>query len=192
MKYANKLLLLLPILFLTGCFGTGMFEQPKYNPLAPSGLFADQRSARPIPAGAVVQGEVSAGNPVLTGKDANGNPVQEIPVKVTEDLLKLGQDKFNTYCAPCHGYQADGKGIIVQHGMPAPPSFNTEQFYQAPAGHFYDVITNGFGKMLSYGYRVKPDERWAIVAYIRALQLSQNANTGILSPDDLKKLESQP
>lgn len=192
MKVFHRLLLLLPIFLLTGCFGAGMYEQPRYNPLSPSGLFTDQRSARPIPAGAVPLGQVSVGNPVQSGKDADGNLVQELPIPVTTDLLKEGQERFNTYCAPCHGYTGDGKGVIVQHGMPSPPSFHSEEFYQAPAGRYFDAITNGFGKMLSYGYRVNPEERWAIIAYIRALQLSQNANTSSLNPDDLKKLESLP
>ncbi len=192
MKLFHKILLILPILLLTGCFGAGMYEQPRYNPLSPSDLFPDQRSARPIPAGAIPVGQAVAGNPELSGKDANGNPVQEIPLKVTLELLTQGQERFNTYCAPCHGYQGEGNGVVIQHGMPKPPSFLSTNLYQAPAGHYFDVITNGYGKMLSYGYRVKPDERWAIIAYIRALQLSQNANTSILSPDDLKKLESQP
>lgn len=188
-----KLGLLLPaMLTLAGCFGTGMYQQARYNPLAPSDFFSDGRSARPIPAGAIPQGTVSAGNPVLSGKDANGNPMQEIPVPVTMDLLKEGQDRFTVYCAPCHGTTGDGKGVIVQHGMPQPPSFHTQNLYQAPAGHYFDVITNGFGKMLPYGYRVKADERWAIVAYIRALQLSQNANLQNLTPEDRQKLEALP
>lgn len=191
--WGGKLLALFAAaLALAGCFGTGMYEQARYDPLAPSSLFADGRSARPIPAGAIPQGDVTAGNPVLSGKDANGNLVQEIPVPVTLDLLQEGQDRFNTYCAPCHGYTGEGNGVIVQHGLAAPPSFQTADFYQAPAGLYFNVITNGYGRMLSYGYRVKPDERWAIIAYIRALQLSQNANPNLLSPADRQKLESQP
>jgi mono/diheme cytochrome c family protein len=188
-----KLGLLIPaMLALTGCFGVGMYQQARYNPLAPSDFFSDGRSARPIPAGAIPQGTVAVGNPVLSGKGADGNPVQEIPVPVTMELLQQGQDRFTIYCTPCHGTTGDGKGVIVQHGMPQPPSFHTEAMYQAPAGHYFDVITNGFGKMLPYGYRVKPDERWAIVAYIRALQLSQNANQQNLPPEDRQKLESLP
>lgn len=190
-KY-SWLLLLVPILFLTGCGGAGMYEQPKYGPLAASNFFPDGRSARPIPAGAIPQGQVTAGNPVLSGMDSSGNPVKDIPVPVTPELVQQGQERFTIYCAPCHGAQGDGKGIIVQFGMPAPPSFHTPDLTQAPAGKFFDVITNGFGKMFSYAYRVKPEERWAIIAYIRALQLGLNVKPDNLTPDQLKQIGTTP
>jgi mono/diheme cytochrome c family protein len=102
-----------------------------------------------------------------------------IPAPVTRQLLDRGRERFNIYCSPCHGRTGDGNGMIVQRGFPQPPSFHLDRLRSAPDGHYYDVITNGFGVMFNYAYRVKPDDRWAITAYIRALQLSRNADAPV-------------
>jgi mono/diheme cytochrome c family protein len=179
-------------LVLTGCGGAGMFVQPRYDPLEPADFYADGRSARNLPAGAVSVGNATAGNPVLSGKDASGAYVQDIPIPVTEDLMKQGEQRYNIYCAPCHGVAGGGNGVITQHGLKDVPSFHTKTMYDMPAGQYFDTMTNGYGRMLSYGYRVKPEERWAIVAYIRALQLSQNTDPNLLTPEERQKLGSQP
>jgi mono/diheme cytochrome c family protein len=177
-------------LVLAGC--RDMEQQPRYDPLEPSTFFADGRSARPLPTG-VVPRSAEKSFPVenriaLTGMDDQGNPVTTIPMTVTLDTVKRGQERYNIYCSPCHGLDGYGQGMIVQRGFSPPPSFYSDRLRSAPDGHFYDVITNGFGTMYSYAYRIKPQDRWAIVAYIRALQLSQGAALNELSPEDLQKL----
>jgi mono/diheme cytochrome c family protein len=177
-------------LLVAGC--SDMITQSKYEPLAPSPLWPDGRSARPIPTGAVPVGYAAAGNPELSGSGSDGKPVDKNPLPVTVDLMKHGQEQFNIYCSPCHGFEGKGDGVAVQHGMPAPPNINTQAIYDLPDGTLFNVITNGFGRMFPYAYRIQPEDRWAIVAYVRALELSQNANPQLLSPDERQKLESQP
>lgn len=177
-------------LLLAGC--SDMITQSRYDPLSPSPLWPDGRSARPIPAGAVAVGMVTAGNPALSGVGSDGNPVKAIPVPVTLDLLKTGQQEFDIYCTPCHGYAGQGDGVATLHGMPKPPSFHTQLIYDMPDGTLFNVITNGYGRMFPYAYRIQPADRWAIVAYIRALELSQNANLKQLTPAEQQKLEAMP
>ncbi len=188
--------LLLAALFLgLGIFAAGcsdMIDQSRYDPYAPSSLWADGRSARVFPTGVVPVDQVTAGNPLLSGKGPDGSPVTSIPVPVTVDLMKHGEVEFNIYCSPCHGYAGQGNGIAVQHGMPAPPNFHTQAIYNLPDGTIFDVITNGYGRMFSYGYRIQPADRWAVIAYVRALELSQDANPQQLTPDERQKLEAMP
>jgi mono/diheme cytochrome c family protein len=110
------------------------------------------------------------------------------PPPVTAALLARGQERFNIFCAPCHGPTGDGNGMVVERGFPAPPSYHIDRLRQAPVQHFYDVITNGYGVMFSYADRVPPNDRWAIAAYIRALQASQNTPVASLTPDEQKAL----
>jgi mono/diheme cytochrome c family protein len=175
-------------LFLAGC--SDMIDQSRYDPLAPSPIWADGRSARPIPTGVVQVGEPIAGNPLLSGMGPDGKPVTSIPIPVTIDIMTHGQQEFDVYCTPCHGYAGQGNGIAVQFGMPAPPSFHSQAVYNLADGQIFDVITNGTGRMFPYGYRIQPEDRWAIVAYLRALELSQNANPQLLTPQERQKLES--
>jgi mono/diheme cytochrome c family protein len=177
-------------LFIAGC--SDMIDQSRYDPLAPSSLWADGRSARPIPTGVVQVGQPIAGNPELSGMGADGKPVTSIPLPVTLDLEQRGQQQFDIYCTPCHGYAGQGNGVATQFGMPAPPSFHTQLIYNLPDGTLFDVITNGYGRMFPYAYRIQPDDRWAIVAYVRALELSQNANPQLLTPAERQKLEALP
>jgi mono/diheme cytochrome c family protein len=146
-----------------------MARQPKYLPLSPSAFFADGRSARPQVDDTVANGTMED-NFWDVAQDSN-----QFPFPVTRQVLDRGQQRFNIYCAPCHGLLGDGNGIITQRGLRHPPSYHIDRLRQAPVGHFYDVITRGFGAMQDYSAQISPHDRWAIIAYIRALQLSQHA-----------------
>jgi mono/diheme cytochrome c family protein len=166
---------LLAILLLTGC-RQDMHDQPRYKPLAESDFFADLRSARPPVEGTVARGQQHEDSYFYTGKIGN-SPGDYMPFPVTQEVLAHGRERFDIYCSPCHSRLGDGNGIIVQRGFRAPPSYHTERLRKAPLGYFFDVMTNGFGAMPEYASQVPPADRWAIVAYIRALQLSQNATS---------------
>jgi mono/diheme cytochrome c family protein len=179
-------------LLLTAC-GTDLKVQLRYDPLEASSQFADGRSARPLPAGAVPQATRLPSDPFNTGKTASGDLVDELPVPRTMETLERGQQRFEIYCAPCHGLDGSGKGSVTAFGFsPPPPSFHTEDVYKQPLGFYYDVITNGRGRMFSYAYRLEPADRWAVVAYIRALQLSQNTPADSLTPQQRQELDKQP
>jgi mono/diheme cytochrome c family protein len=175
--------------FLTAGCDKLMFDQPKYKPFRPSAFFADGMSARQIVSGTVARGTVHDGDPVFTGEE-NGQLVAVMPVTVTPELIKRGQERFNIYCTPCHGATGEGNGMIVRRGFPAPPSYHIDRLRSAPDGHFFSVITNGFGRMYEYGTRVPVADRWAIIAYIRALQLSQHATLDDVPADEQTKLNS--
>jgi mono/diheme cytochrome c family protein len=149
-------------LLLCGC-GLSMTEQRKYKTYSPSAFWADGASARPLPDGVIAEGD--------SADDAAGST----PPDVTPALLARGRERFDIYCAPCHGLAGDADGVIVAHGFPKPPSLHSEHLLAAPAQHFYDTITRGDGVMYAYSDRVEPRDRWAIIAYIRALQLSRRA-----------------
>jgi mono/diheme cytochrome c family protein len=174
-----------------------MRDDARLKPLEPSPLFTDGRSSRPIEPGTVartnLRADRSAAEPapaVPNGKGLDGNPSNDFPYPVTRELLQRGQDRFNIYCSMCHGHDGAGNGMIVQRGFPPPPSYHIDRLRRAPIGHFYDVMTNGYGVMYSYSDRVSPEDRWAIAAYIRVLQVSQNAGPEDLSPEDQQKLQS--
>lgn len=153
-----------------------MYDEPRFEPLEASTFFDDGTSARPLVAGTVARGDLREDEAFYTGK-IDGKYVTELPLELDHKLLARGQERFNIYCSPCHGRVGDGNGMIVQRGFRHPPSFvSTERLLNSPVGHFYDVISNGFGAMPSYASRVEPRDRWAIVAYIRALQRSQNGS----------------
>jgi mono/diheme cytochrome c family protein len=137
---------------------------------------------RPAPTGAVARGEPPAGDPTITGF-RDGAPMAHSPVRFTAERLARGRERFTIYCAPCHGADGYGTGIVVRRGFPPPPSFHDERLRAAPDGHLFDVITRGYGVMLPYGDRVTPDDRWAIVGYIRALERSQHATLADVPPD---------
>ena len=169
-----------------------MAAQPSYRPFQPSDLFSDGTSARPAPADTVARGHLADDAALNTGKDANGQDVTEFPIAVTRDVLERGRERFEIYCAACHGYTGEGNGMVVQRGFSTPPSYHSDRLRQAPVGHFFDVITNGFGAMPSYASQVPVDDRWAIVAYIRALQLSQNATLDDVPAEARPQLDQQP
>ena len=148
-----------------------MANQPRYDPLEPSDFFTDGMAARPRLAGTVARGELT------------GNEPQRFPAVITREMLDRGEERFNIYCAPCHGRTGDGNGMIPSRGYRRPPSFHTQAVRSRPPEHFFDVMTNGFGSMPSYKTMISPRDRWAIVAYVRALQLSQNATIADVPAD---------
>jgi hypothetical protein len=169
-----------------------MHVQPRYNPFDPTDFFEDGQSARMPVAGTVPHGDLTTGPEELlyTGK-VNGVLADALPFPVSREVLDRGRERFDIYCTPCHGLSGDGDGMIVQRGFRRPPSLHIDRLRTAPAGHFFDVITNGFGVMYPYDYRVAPSDRWAIVAYIRALQLSRQASISDVPAAERKKLQGE-
>jgi len=153
-----------------------MQDQPKYIPLRPSEFFSDGRSERPLIYGTVARGHLNDDAAFYTGKGPDGKPLDTFPFPVTKDVILRGQDRFNVYCSPCHDRAGDGNGMIVRRGYRKPPSYHTDKIRQLQNGFIYDVITNGFGAMPDYAAQIPPRDRWAIVAYVRALQLSRSAS----------------
>ncbi len=164
-----------------------MSLQPRYSPMTRSNFFADQRSERPVIEGTVALNQMLANSPVFTGQ-VNGVAIANVPVPVTLELLKRGQDRFDIYCSPCHSRLGNGEGMVVQRGFAHPPTYHSDRLRQAPDGHFFGVITEGFGRMWSYSNRVDVPDRWAVIAYIRALQLSQSAAVSDVPQAELQKL----
>jgi mono/diheme cytochrome c family protein len=164
---------LLPLATITGCH-SDMYDQPRGKPLGESHFFQNGQVARPLVDGTVPHSETPGDELLLTGK-VDGRLSDTFPFRVTRDVLDRGHERFNIYCSPCHGVLGDGKGMVVRRGFPSPPSFHSDSLRAKPAGHYVDVMTNGLRKMFSYADRVQPRDRWAIAAYIRALQLSQHA-----------------
>jgi mono/diheme cytochrome c family protein len=165
-----------------------MHDQPKYIPLRPSTFFDDGRSARPLVDGTVARGHLNADAAFYTGKGPDGKPLDAFPFPVTQEIVERGQERFNIYCAPCHGRLGYGDGMIVRRGFRRPPSYHMDRLRTAPNGYLYDVIAKGFGAMPDYAAQIEPADRWAIVVYIRALQLSQNATVGDVPPEALRQL----
>jgi mono/diheme cytochrome c family protein len=151
-----------------------MHNQPKYRPLRPSTLFADGSSARPLVEGTVPRGTLREDEAFFTGK-ASGATVKELPFPMTAQDLDRGQERFNIFCTPCHDATGSGRGMVVQRGYRPPPSLHDPRLRAADPGYFFDVISNGFGAMPDYKTQIDPRDRWRIVAYVRALQLSQAA-----------------
>jgi mono/diheme cytochrome c family protein len=185
-------------LALAGCdmaLRQDMADQPKNRPLSSSDFFADGRSARPLIEGTVARGAID--NDVYNVPKEYGG----FPLPVDEKLLARGEDRYKVFCTPCHGLQGDGNGMVAMRGMKHPPSYHEERLRQVSNGYIYDVIANGFGAMLGYSAQIPPRDRWAIVAYVRALQLSRNARVAdlpadvrekVLHPPAEKKSESTP
>jgi len=173
----RRTLCLLPpvfcLLWVTGC-RQDMHNQPKYKPLRESAFFRDTSSARPLIEGTVARGMLQDDEALYTGKLA-GATVKDLPFAVAAQDLDRGQERFNIYCTPCHDATGNGRGMVVQRGYRQPPSFHIDRLRTADAGYMFDVITNGFGAMPDYKAQVDARDRWLIVAYIRALQLSQSA-----------------
>ena len=181
--------LVLSVAALSAC-RQDMHDQPKYVPLRPSDFFADGRSARPITEGTVASGHLNADTLYYTGKGADGKPSNLFPVPVTKELILRGEQRYNIYCTPCHDRTGSGYGMIVRRGYRRPPTYHSDRLREQPNGYFYDVITNGFGAMPDYAAQVQPPDRWAIVAYIRALQLSQQASINDVPAADRSQLDA--
>jgi hypothetical protein len=161
-----------------------MANQPKNKPLSPSDFFDDGRSERPLVENTVAHGSI-ADDALFVPKDSNN-----FPLPVNRELLERGENRYKIFCTPCHGLQGDGNGMIAMRGMKHPPSFHQDRLRQAPNGYFYDNITNGFGAMYGYSAQIPPRDRWAIIAYVRALQLSRNAKAADLPAELREKLDS--
>jgi mono/diheme cytochrome c family protein len=157
-----------------------MQVQPRYDTYAASDFFRNGTSARPLPVGTIARGELRSDTLLYTGM-VNGQPSTQFPFPITRQVLARGQERFNIYCSPCHSKVGDGNGMVVQRGFTHPPSYHIQRLRDAPVGHFFDVMSNGFGAMYSYASRVAPADRWAIAAYIRVLQA---ARPGPPDPED--------
>ncbi len=175
-------------LFLSAC-SQKMRDQPKLNPDEATTLLPGGTASQPIVADTVPRGYVNDDVEFTTGKDASGQLVTEFPFPITKQDILRGEERFNIYCAPCHGHVGNGAGVVALRGFPGPPSYHQDRLRNAPVGHFFDVITNGFGRMPSYANQIPPEDRWRIVAYIRALQLSQHADVKSLPAADQQQLQ---
>ena len=184
---ALKLCCWLPLSFGLVACQQKMADQPRYKPLQKSDFFADERGARPLVEGTVARGHLEADEHFYAGK-INGNPVDRFPFPITKEVLLRGQERYNIFCSPCHDQVGTGQGMIVRRGYRPPPSFHIDRLRTAPDGHFFDVMTHGFGAMPDYAQQIPPADRWAIVGYIRALQFSQNTRVGDLPEKERRAL----
>lgn len=184
----KRSLFLIATLALAGC-RQDMYNQPRYKPLAQSDFFSDGAASRTPPTHTIARGQLREDTVFFTGAGDNGKLAAALPVPVTAELLRRGQERFGIYCAVCHGAAGEGNGMIVRRGFPAPESYHNDRLRNAPPGYFYYVITHGYGVMYSYASRVPPADRWAIVAYIKALQLSHHAGMDDVRPSERASLE---
>ena len=167
-----------------------MHNQPKAIPLRQSMFFRDSSSARPLVDGTVARGTLQDDAAFFTGK-SGATELDALPFPLTAEVLDRGEQRFNIYCSPCHDTAGTGQGMIVRRGYRQPPSYHVDRLRAAPIGHFYDVMTNGFGAMPDYRAQIAPRDRWAIAAYVRALQLSQHATAADIPQEERQKL-AQP
>lgn len=177
-------------LLLAGCH-TDMYVQPKKNPQTTSDFFLDGLSERPRIEGTVRFEQPRTGSPFETGYE-NGRLVEEFPIPVTAELIARGQERYGIFCTHCHGNVGNGQGMIAQRGFTLArpiPTYHTDRLREMPVGHFFDVITNGFGTMYQFADRIPEEDRWAIAAYIRVLQVSQDADPEMVSGADRIRLQ---
>jgi hypothetical protein len=168
-----------------------MHDQPKYEAFERSRFFDDQRASRPLVTGVVARGHLDEDQAFHTGTGENG-PLATNPLPITREALLRGQERYNIYCSPCHDRVGSGEGMIVQRGFKQPPSLHDQRLRTVPDGYLFQVMTNGFGAMSTYAPQVSARDRWAIVAFIRALQLSQHATLADVPPAERARLESAP
>jgi mono/diheme cytochrome c family protein len=164
-----------------------MHDAPRYNPLRFSAFFENGSSARPLVAGTVARGQLNEDTLLYQGK-VNGQPALTFPFPIDKAELDRGQERFNIYCSPCHGRTGEGNGMVVQRGFRQAASYHIDRLRNAPVGYLFDVITNGFGAMPDYKAQIPPQDRWRIIAYVRALQLSHHATTADVPASELGKL----
>jgi len=182
-------------LVLLAVIGTGcsvrrdMYDQPRLKPLAANAFFADGRASRDFPKGTVARGYLKEDGFFYRGVEDTALATH-FPMPVTREVLLRGQQRFNIYCTPCHDGTGSGRGMVVQRGFKQPPSYHVDRLRRAPPGYLFDVATNGYGVMQGYAAQIPTADRWAIVAYIRALQLSQNAKLDSLPADDRARAEA--
>ena len=175
-------------LIMTGCTMT-MKDQPRVDPYEPAPFFSNEGSALLPVEDTVPYGQANTDDALYTGQ-VDGQYVEEYPFLITKEGLEYGRQRYDIYCAPCHGYTGNGDGMVVQRGFRQPPTFNQDRLREAPPGYFFYAITNGFGTMPSYANRIPVHDRWLIIAYIEALQLSQHAPVTELPQEDVAKLEA--
>ena len=187
---AYSAVIVVALAVLAGGCRQDMHDQPKYIPLRESTFFGDARSARPVVPGTVARGQLRDDALLYTGKRNNAD-ADMFPFPVTERVIRRGQERFNIFCSPCHGRTGQGDGMVVQRGYRRPPTYHQDRLRDAPVGHFFDVITNGFGAMPDYAVQIRAADRWAIVAYIRALQLSEHAALADVPDADRGKLDAR-
>ena len=164
-----------------------MHDQPKYIPLRESAFFSDARSARALVVGTVARGQLHEDAHLYTGK-VNGTDTAMFPFRIDSLVMARGQERFDIYCSPCHGRTGFGDGMVVRRGYRRPPSYHDDRLRKAPVGHFFDVISNGFGAMPDYAAQINVIDRWAIVAYVRALQLSEHATVADVPADQREQM----
>lgn len=188
----NLLLLTTPVLALTltAC-RNDMHNQPRYKPLAGTDFFADHRSARPEVDGTVARGHLRIDEARYTGK-VGAEDIDQFPIPIAKADIERGQTRFNIYCTPCHGRIGDGNGMVVLRGYRQAASFYSDKLVKSAVGHYFDVISNGFGAMPSYASRITPDDRWRLIAYIRALQLSESAKISDVPDDQKQNMKVEP
>ena len=187
MAFLNAGILCFLCLAVTTACRQDMHDQPRAEPVEESDFFGDRRSVRPAMEGTIPRGHLRLDEHFYTGK-IDGALATTFPRPVTIEMLKRGQERYDIFCAPCHSKVGDGLGMIVQRGMKQPESFHSQRLLDVEVGHYFDVVTNGFGTMYSYEERISPADRWAIAAYIRALQLSQGANLVELPESDQQRI----
>jgi len=207
------LVCLLGVVVMSGC-RYDMQDQPKYKYYKESDFFADNRASRNLPDGTVPRGWLDDNKAFYTGKVDNPNPNAQVqtttdasgntlvssfpndidyfPVPVTKELIDRGQERFNIYCIVCHGPEGEADGMVVRRGFPKPPTYHDDRLRNAPVGHFFDVMTNGWGKMNSYAAQVSPADRWAIAAYIRTLQIAQDPELNLKMGKESNSAAPQP
>jgi hypothetical protein len=190
MRRFSKIALPLALLGAVAC-RRDMQDQPRYKPLRASRFFADDRSARPTPPGTIARDELNNTDVLHTGI-ANGVFATQFPIPVTRKFLVRGQERFNIYCTPCHGFLGDGNGMVARRGFKWPANLHSDRLRNAPPGYLFQVITNGYGAMPSYSSQIEPEDRWAILAYVRALQLSRNASLADIPAEHRRDLETHP
>lgn len=167
-----------------------MHDQPRFEPLEHTTFFTDGRSARPQVAGTVARGELRLDEHLYTGK-VSGKPAETFPFAITKADMERGQQRFNIFCANCHGRDGYGRGMVVERGMKPAASFHDERLRKAAPGYFFDVVTNGFGAMFDLSYAISVEDRWRVIAYVRALQRSQNAALADAPPERRAELEKE-
>jgi mono/diheme cytochrome c family protein len=183
-------LALLALALAAGACRQDMHDQPRIDPLAENTFFADGSGARPLPANTVARGHLREDSALYAGTYPDGSLLAEPPMPVTRELLVRGRDRFDVFCAPCHGRTGEGTGMVVRRGYKQPSSYHVDRLRQAPLGYLYFVMSNGFGVMPSYAAQVPVEDRWAIAAYIRTLQLSQHYEAARLAGEERARLDA--
>jgi len=188
----KRVLVLSALLAAAGC-RQEMYNQPKYRPLEKSDFFADRRASRLPVEGTVARGSLDAAAGLLPppGPPGAADFVTALPMPLTRELLARGRQRYEIFCTPCHDRTGAGQGMVVRRGYRPPPSLHIERLRDAPVGHFYDVMTRGLGAMPDYAQQVPSQDRWAIAAYVKALQLSQHATPADLTAEERARLQAE-